>query len=59
MIETYLSDFFSARAFGDSIKPFFFKVRRAEADTLHFTFWPLMIKVRFDTFGLNTLRVCL
>ena len=51
--------FFSARAFGDSIKPFFFKVRSAEVETLHFTFWPLMTNVRFDTFGLNTLRVCL
>ena len=53
----YLLDFFSALAFGDSIKPFFFKVLRAEVETLHFTFWPLMIKVLFDTFGLNTLRV--
>ena len=55
----YLFVFLSARVFGDSIRPFFFNVRNAEADTLHFTFWPFIIKVRFDTFGLNTLRVCL
>ena len=55
----YLLAFFSAHAFGDSIKPFFFKVRSAEVDTLHLTFWPLITKVRLLTFGLNTLRVCL
>ena len=53
--------FFSAalamRSFGDSIKPFFFKVRSAEVEILHLTFWPLMIRVRLLTFGLKTLRV--
>ena len=46
-----------ARAFGDSIRPFFFSVLRAEVETLHLTFWPLIIKVRFETFGLKTFRV--
>ena len=55
----YLLIFFSARAFGLSIRPFFFKVRSADVETLHLTFWPLMTKVLLETFGLKTLRVCL
>ena len=53
----YLLAFFSARALGDSINPFFLSVLRAEVETLHFTFCPLIIKVLLETFGLKTLRV--
>ena len=53
----YFLAFFSAKAFGLSISPFFFNVLSADAETLHLTFCPLIISVRLDTFGLNTLRV--
>ena len=44
---------------GYLMRPFFFKVRRAEVETFAFTFWPLMTKVRLETLGLKTLRVFL
>ena len=53
----FLAAFLAAASFGDSIKPFFLRVRSAEVETLHLTFWPLMIIVRLLTFGLKTLRV--
>lgn len=41
----------------EEIRPFFFRVRRAEVETLHLTFWPLITSVRLETLGLKTLRV--
>lgn len=50
-------DYFATLGFLESNKPFFFKVRRAEVETLSLILLPPMIKVFLWTFGLKTLRV--
>jgi hypothetical protein len=51
LYQVYLLDFFSLRAFGASISPFFFSVLSADVETLHLIFWPLITKVLLLTLG--------